>query len=76
MSLCVQGGNLKESKLQNFLESMKSYNSNFNYKREKTLKLKSSLCLRLGSLRSDVNLFFVDRVNVKLFWNSSPWIAD
>ena len=35
-----------ESILQNFLELMKSYNnSNFNYKRKKTLKLRSSLYL-------------------------------
>jgi len=40
-----------ESVLQNFLRSMKNYNnSNSNYNREKTLKLRSSLCLRMGSL--------------------------
>ena len=57
---------------------MKNYNhSNPNYKREKTLKLRSSLYLRLGSLRTSGKwiLFFVDRVNVKLFWKSSPWIT-
>jgi len=42
-----------ESVLQNFLESMKSYKSKFQLQeREKTLKLRSSLYLRLGSLRS------------------------
>ena len=68
------GGDV-ESALQIFLKSMKSYNhSNSNYKREKTLKLRSSLYLRLGSLRSGGKwfLFSVDRLNVKLFWKSSP----
>ena len=42
-----------EGILQNFLESIKSYNNlNSNYKREETLKLKSSLYLRLGFLLS------------------------
>ena len=71
-------GRKVENILQNLLESMKNYNSNFNYNREKTLKLRSSLCLRLGSLRSSGKwiLFSIDRVNVKLFWNFSPWITD
>jgi len=43
-----------ESVLQKFLESMKDYNnSNFNYKREEILKLKSPLYLRLSSLHND-----------------------
>ena len=58
---------------------MKSYNhSNPNYKREKTLKLRPSLYLRLGSLRSGRKwfLFFVDPVNVRAFWESSLQIMD
>ena len=58
---------------------MKSYNHlNSNYKREKTLKLKYSLYLKLGSLRSGEEwiLFFVDRVNVIIFWESSLQIMD
>jgi len=47
----VRGENLKI--LQIFFESMKHYNkSKFNYKREKTLKFRSSLYLKLGSLRN------------------------
>jgi len=47
-------GRKVEGILQNFLESMKRYNNlNSNYKKEKTLKLRSSLYLRLGSLYSD-----------------------
>jgi len=62
--------------LQIFLNQWKITTQNSN-KREK-LKLRSSLCLRLGSLRNGGKwfLFSVDRVNVKLFWNSSPWITD
>ena len=65
----VRVRNLKIYVLQSFLESMKSYNSSFNYKREETLKLRSPLYLGLGSLRSGGKwvLFFVDRVNVRLF---------
>jgi len=64
-----------------YLESMKDYNNlikNFNYKREKIFKLKSLVYLRLSSLRGSGKwiLFFVDRVNVKLFGKSSPWITD
>ena len=65
--------------LQNFLESMKDYNnSNFNYKREETLKLKSPLYLVLGSLRRFEKwiLFFIDRVNIKLLQNFSLWITN
>ena len=72
-------GRKVESILQNFLESIKSYNnSNSNYIREKTLKLRSPLFLRLGSLRSGRKwiLFSIDRVNVKLLQNFSPWMTD
>jgi len=66
--------------LQNFLELMKDYNNSksSNYKREKILQLKSLFCLMLGSLRSSEKwiLFFIDRMNVKLLWNFSPWITD
>jgi len=49
-----------------------------NYKREKTLKLKSSFCLKLGSLYSSKKwiLFSIDQVNIKLLQNSSPLIID
>ena len=50
----VRGGGNVESVLRNFLESMKiTTTQNSNYKREKIIKLRSSLYLRLGSLHSD-----------------------
>jgi len=69
----------KLKRLQSFLESIKVYNNSYsNYKREEILKLKSPLYLMLGSLCSGGKwiLFFVDRVNVKLLQNFSPWITD
>jgi len=59
---------------------MKDYNNikNSDYKREKTLKLKSSLYLKLGSWCSDGKwiLFSVDRVNISVFWELSLRIMD
>ena len=49
-----------------FLNQWKITTQNFNYKREMTLKLRSSLCLRLGSLRRGEKwiLFSVELVNI------------
>ena len=54
---------------------MKDYNNlkNSDCKREKIFKLKSSLYLMMGFSRGGgkLILFFVDRVNVSVFWESS-----
>ena len=48
------------------------------YKRGEIFKLRSLLCLKLGSWCGDGKwiLFFVDRVNVRTSWESSLWIVD
>ena len=49
-----------------------------DYKREKIFKLKSSLCLMMGSWYNGEKwiLFSIDRVNVTIFWESSLQTMD